>query len=271
MTSLYSLSNIFYKISKRFQINKAILNSLPSFAKKEKYLQEELGLEYMGEGSSRAVYLVNQAKVIKIAKNQAGQAQNRVEFDNIQKYGTSILPRFYDMAPDYSWIEVELVRPATKTQFNLATGIPFVIWENILAYLERLRSLDMISNFDSVYDLLLDYAQNYNEKLIDSLISIQNSQISQIIQMIVDGSIKAGDLGFLNHYGIAADGRLVILDVGLNQNIYSIYYDSGDSEENVSALKPYIPEQPPKDIKFPPTTYVSRDPKNVFPRKEDDE
>lgn len=265
MTSLYSLSNIFYKISKRFQINKAILNSLPSFAKREKYLQEELGLEYMGEGSARAVYLVNQAKVIKLAKNQAGQAQNRVEFDNLQKYGTSILPKFYDMAPDYSWIEVELVRPATKTQFNLATGIPFAIWQNILLHLKRLQSLDMLDNFGSIYDFLLDYAQNYNEELIDSLKHMANSQISQIIQMIVDGATHAGDLFLLDHYGIAADGRLVILDVGLNQNVYSIYYESGDSQKH------YSPEQPPKDIKFPPTTYVSRDPKNVFPRKEDDD
>ena len=62
------------------------LNNINSFANRIKYADNNL--TRIGGGSGRIVYELNDTKVLKLAKNQKGVAQNNVEFDLGKNYGS---------------------------------------------------------------------------------------------------------------------------------------------------------------------------------------
>lgn len=101
------------KIGKK-NINKLIFNKLRTPPEREAYL-EDCGFDHIGEGSSRSVWIISSKKVIKLALNKAGVAQNAAEFE-IAQSGGDFFPKVYDKAPDDSWIEVELARPAKSLE-----------------------------------------------------------------------------------------------------------------------------------------------------------
>ena len=55
--------------------------------------------KYLGEGSSRKVYDLNNGHVVKIAKNMAGVEQNRMEYKISEEDNSEILARVVQASP----------------------------------------------------------------------------------------------------------------------------------------------------------------------------
>jgi len=95
-------------------------NAIKSYNGKLKYANERL--QKLGSGSARVVYKVDEEKVIKIAKNKKGIAQNSVEAEEyLQNY--DIVAKVFETDNDDFWIEMEWAKKVTPTRFKQITGI----------------------------------------------------------------------------------------------------------------------------------------------------
>jgi hypothetical protein len=106
--------------------------TLPSFASRVKYAKSKL--PQLGTGSSRTVFDLGGDKVIKLAKNAKGIAQNGVEADGyVQQSG--VTSTVYDSDPDDLWIIADKVDKLTPKEFERLLGIPFDLYcKAILTY-----------------------------------------------------------------------------------------------------------------------------------------
>ena len=104
-----------------------------SFAGKARYC--EMYLQRIASGTGRIVYKVDDNKALKLAKNQKGIEQNRVEAgDAYRNRAYDIFAGIYEAADDYSWIEMQLARKATPADFKKFTGYPFKVMQAWVCY-----------------------------------------------------------------------------------------------------------------------------------------
>lgn len=91
-----------------------VFKSLNNFTKRIEYCRNHL--PRIAAGSSRIVYKIDDEKVLKLAKNTKGIAQNETEIDRGQdSYFSFILARVFDFHPDGLWVEMELARKVSKS------------------------------------------------------------------------------------------------------------------------------------------------------------
>ena len=107
-------------------------STIPTFKEREKYCRERL--KFLGGGSSRIAFQVDDKKVLKIAKNRAGIIQNENEEDwGRNKY--SCFAKIYEADKNHLWIEMELARKVYIKDFISCLGISRIMWCEILAYI----------------------------------------------------------------------------------------------------------------------------------------
>src|ERR1700749_760360 len=82
-TAIIKLANIFIKIAQAYSLQDVVKNmsQLKTFTARLKYCKEHF--QRLGAGSSRIVFLLPDGKVLKLAKNAKGLAQNNVESDYV--------------------------------------------------------------------------------------------------------------------------------------------------------------------------------------------
>lgn len=194
------------------------LNSLSSFAKKIAYCKQHLG-RHIGNGSSRVVFQIDDEKVLKLAKNKKGLAQNEYEYGHYYACDDDVLPRCYECADDYSWIVAEYVLPARVQDFKVVFGMT---WKEFCSWL---------------YATYRQYADSYNRRLYASyamdydkwLETLDNNDEIQPLYYWLSNNTydQIADLTRKANWGLTTrDGEpcLVILDNGLSQEIYNEYY-----------------------------------------------
>ncbi len=273
----------------RRNIDKAHFNKLKSLHERFNWLTQN-GFAQLGKGSSRVAFLVNQRKVLKLALNKAGLAQNRIEFEKLSGVNSPYNPKVFDKAPDDSWIEVELVRPFKSMDelaayFNVGpqdlerlivliknSSVP--IKEKLETNIRDMEEGPPISGFKT-------YLESYKRLLASSKL-LDVFQYIQSIDLIID------DFGNYEHFGLAGDGRLVITDAGFTSEVSSNFYrPTGGATADFPTWEKdtewITPERAAKDrpmrpfnygfkpqIKdefgtvMPPRPHTSRDPKNVL-------
>ena len=108
-------------------------STIPTFKDRIAYCKERLPL--LGNGSSRITFKVDDKKVLKIAKNAKGIAQNEKEEDwGRNQYGC--FAEIYEADTDnHTWIEMELARKATNQDFIKHFGITTSELKDILHYI----------------------------------------------------------------------------------------------------------------------------------------
>ena len=91
--------------------------SISSYAGRLKYAATHL--KRISSGSSRVVYMVDNEKVLKIAKNRKGLAQNETEISFGNDYVfADILANVYDSDEDNNiWVEMELAKAGGSGRF----------------------------------------------------------------------------------------------------------------------------------------------------------
>ena len=190
-SKLYNEVNEFCKICYAFKANldKNKLSSLNLPEEKYDYLIE-CGGKLIGSGGSRHTFAISSKRAIKINKWPNSETnQNSFEYETLIEYNSNLLPKAYEHASDFSWIEVELCRPLkSKSEFLQLTGIKYNDFQDII--------------FDQ-----------YDKKIY--LEDVENKFIQELNDLYLDSNIDLIEIAKLQNLGINSSGKIVILDVGM--------------------------------------------------------
>lgn len=185
--------------------------SLNKFTERVKYCDQHL--KKISAGSGRIVYMIDNTKVLKLAKNQKGVAQNGVEAQwGGDYYFKSILADVIDSQENDLWNVMELANKCSKSQFKQMIGVDIY---NFGMYLKN-RELENKGR-STIFHIEPEINEVLNE-----------NEFAQSVFEFMDASDSgAGDLGRTSSYGIVKrDGHdtIVIVDFGLTNDVYSTYY-----------------------------------------------
>ena len=191
--------------------------SLRSFAQRIKYCEEHL--QRISSGSARIVYKVDDEKVLKLAKNKKGLAQNELEAE-YSRYNdlSDILARTFDSADDNTWVEMELARKVTPAVFKQVTGFN---WEDFKKAMEKQYYR---TNPEK------DRWGIADKKVIPDELDQQmweDEFVYPMLNLMANYDIPVGDLLRTSSYGVVKrDGQdaIVLIDYGLNNEVYDSYY-----------------------------------------------
>lgn len=191
-------------------------------------------IRYINQGSSRIVFAMADGTALKMAKSNAGQAQNKREtevcMNPLVKY--ACFPDFYD-ADTKNWLALncELCSPALKSDFrDIFLAQPVAI-SNAISFIIKMKIDD--------WEL---------QKAIDYFNEMENIPSKNIVKMLKDGNdpnantlksllqfyrtngldaLLLGDVEEIDNWGIAfRDNQktLVIIDAGFNDDVYRKFY-----------------------------------------------
>ena len=186
------------------------LSNLPSFNAKFKYCTQHLG-KHIGKGSSRATFQIDDEKVLKLAWNEKGIAQNSEEK---RAYGDDIFPQVFQSDYNDTWLISEFVLPAKAQDFKVCLGMTFRKFCDFLEACGKYRfggyfrpeitEEEYVNYLDTNEDLYAfdDYIGNY-------------------------GKIVIGDMLRICNYGLTqrnGQPHIVLLDSGFTEDVWNNYY-----------------------------------------------
>ena len=184
---------------------------LNSFTKRVEYCNTHL--KRLAAGSSRVVYMVDNEKVLKLAKNKKGLAQNEVEIEYGNYYDLSgIVAKVFESDENNLWVEMELAKKVTPNIFKNVVGVSFDEYANAMKY----------NYFTNIKPNRYPTAKPENmDEMWD------NEFVYEMLSFMGNYDIPVGDLGRLSTYGLVnRDGSdtIVMIDYGLTNDVYGTYY-----------------------------------------------
>lgn len=193
------------------------LSNIRSFKNRYNYCIQHLG-KPQGRGSSRVVFQLDDEKVLKLAFNSKGIAQNEAEYDKyLEQLG--IVPYTFDTDDNGLWNVTEYVLPAKKSDFVECVGMSFE---------------DFVKFIKSCYAWREDYNKAKNGGYRNEIFTmeeyeelLENEDLSPFDDYIGNYRIPIGDLTRLCNYGLTMRNgypTIVILDTGLTQEVYDSFY-----------------------------------------------
>lgn len=268
-------------------LNKQKFNALRSPNDRMLFLGE-IGAEYLGHGSSRAAYIVSSKKALKLSLSPAGTAQNKQEYNFLKENQGPYFPKVYDCAPDYTWIEVELVRPITEGQFQsyfqltpeaankLANDVQHS-GANSFHYYYGYKMDLVTKTFEALAESGAD--QSAIDELNETVEELEKTpeNVCEFIDYCLDKDLILTEVFRVDNLGMNSSRELVILDLGLTQDIFSEFYATdkmsqkhpdGNFPSAVSAGNG-LPENFIYEIPEDLSDFSSKDPKNVLPNMAD--
>lgn len=185
---------------------------LRSFNKRVNYTQQNL--KRISSGSSRIVYQIDDTKVLKLAKNKKGVAQNEIEIDFSQDYmWDSIVAEVHDYDPNFLWLEMELARKLTEKKFQELTGFTF-------------REFCSSMNFEyALANPKKSWGIPKQPKNFDQM--TETEFIGDVIRNVGSYDVLMGDMCKLSSYGIVnrnGKDEIVMIDYGITGKVYDSFY-----------------------------------------------
>ena len=185
---------------------------LNSFNKRILYCRQFL--TRISSGSSRIVYKIDDEMVLKLAKNTKGLLQNETEYDlSNNLYVGSIVTKVYDIHPEYYWIESELARKLTKSEFNKIIGLNFDDYCSVMShhYHNSRPGINFCPRPDpKIVEQMWENEFSYN------MLDFMNAY-----DMPVGDLIRLSSYGIVNRNGI---DEIVLIDYGLTDDILNKQY-----------------------------------------------
>lgn len=184
-----------------------LLDEVKTFSQRRSILNQ-LGFTSLGEGSGRSVFEIDPKRIIKVAKNPKGQAQNEAEA------GLSpispILAKVIQEGENSDWVIAQNAKKVTKAMFKSITKMDFDIYSKVMVRFgaELTGAMWMSGDID-----------HEDAARVES-----NPFFEHIAQVMSEGDLAAGDLGRINSYGVI-DGRVVLRDYGLTREVFRKYYN----------------------------------------------
>lgn len=186
------------------------LSSLPSYNARFKYCTQHLG-KHIGKGSSRATFQLDDEKILKLAWNEKGVAQNEEEQ---RAYGDDIFPEVYECDLNGYWLISEFVLPAKAQDFKQCFGMTFKEFVGFLHASGRYR-------FGRRY---------WNEMEEEDWVHLleTNEDLASFDEYIGNyGPVVIGDMCRMCNYGLTkrdGEAHIVLLDSGLTEDVWNNYY-----------------------------------------------
>lgn len=171
------------------------------------YCREHLGKQ-IGDGSSRAVFQMDDGRCIKVAYNDYGLQQNKVE-SKTNKSNFRLFPLIYYSSPNNLFIIMEYVLPATKEDIQQCLGMDTMSFYILIEKMERIKKGKADENSLDVYFR--------NDK---------SGTLRDIYEYIINYDIPVGDMTTLGNWGLTVrNGKehLVLLDSGWNKETMGMY------------------------------------------------
>lgn len=198
-----------------FGFSLGYLKTLSSFKKKLDYCKEYLGFS-IGRGSSRICFQLDDERILKLAFNQKGIAQNEEEFRNGQDYYNNIVPNVFPELSDtdnFTFIVSEYVLPAKDEDFEYICGVDFTTFTHVIKTVESLYNQKQRTKYLSDDDI---------EQL-----SNDSEDIANFVNYVYNYQPTTGDMMRICNYGIVSrngEACIVLLDCGLTDEIFNKYY-----------------------------------------------
>jgi hypothetical protein len=184
--------------------------SLKSFAKRVAYCNQNL--QRLASGSSRIAYKIDEEKVLKLAKNKKGIAQNGVERDwYIQKSYGNVVAKIYDVDENDLWLEMELAKKLVPTRFKSLVGVDVEDVGDYLFYKDRIDSGNKHVSYDDTMNQVME----------------SNEWVQQVYMLCREVDLSVGDFGRISSYGeVIRENKpaVVIIDLGLSKSVYNDFY-----------------------------------------------
>lgn len=185
-------------------------------------------LDLLGQGSSRAAFMLTNKYVLKIALNAKGIGQNEAEVDVYTNAASkAIVAKIYDSDPNYHWIISEVVKPIKDVkEFETLAGID---WKGFSDYINHALHKDN-PNKGATDDTMPKFVQAV----------IQTAHVNKLLR----GDLAQQDWSHeptkdvLDHWGKSADGRIVLLDYGYTEGVWDKHYRSRDEAFNGKSAAP---------------------------------
>lgn len=192
--------------------------SLPSYSARVRYCSQRL--RKIGEGSSRIVFAVDNEKVLKVAKNRKGVAQNKEEGED-WKQTYCCFAKVYDKSDDGIFLEMQAARRAKKSDFKRLTGYDFNVMCEWIEYTRSLYSRNA-RMYGRTYKNPLFDSDEWSEYLDDYNV------FSGIHSYLCDYQLESvGDFECISSWGVVSENgeeSLAIIDFGLSDDVFSEYY-----------------------------------------------
>jgi hypothetical protein len=189
-------------------------SKLNSFNKRIQYCQERL--KRISSGSSRIVYMVDDTKVLKIARNKKGLAQNEIEIDYSNYYDLKdITAQVFAYDQNNLWVEMELAKKVTPAIFERVVGFTFA------DYCAGLRK-----HHDEINPKRGSWSSSDVSKEVYEAMW-EDEFTYEMLSFIGGYDIPVGDLCKLNTYGLVkrnGEDTIVMIDYGLNNDVWQDYY-----------------------------------------------
>lgn len=222
---------------------------------------ENVGVKKLGQGSSRAAFLLSNRYVLKLAlPNQdafdIGIAQNKVEVELATDPGIKpVIASVYDIAEDYSWIVSEVVRELKGPfEFEKLTGVKFHPMLEILGLVfndgpkaieEKINDLKLILSKQKniVEELKTQLVQGsgrrethkadlyheirelgYIQDKINNFKLVDHPMVQALLELVQNKDVMVADMRKLEHWGKTASGKVVLLDYGYSREVARNHY-----------------------------------------------
>ena len=191
------------------------LKSIKSFKGRFDYCVRTLG-PTQGRGSSRVVFQLSDDKVLKLALNQKGIAQNEAECDwGVQSY--DVVPEIFKESDtdNYYFLVSEYVLPATEEDFEQIFDFDFTTFCQCLVAFWKCYNPQgrcYISPMDN---------QSLEVLLNDS------DDLNSFYNYMADYRVPIGDVIRIQNYGMtnrSGQPQIVLLDSGLNDDVWNKHY-----------------------------------------------
>jgi len=199
-------------------------------------------LPCLGEGSSRVVFALSKSKVLKIAFNEKGLEQNAAErFVSKNAEAKSAVSAIYDhkeIDGKVVWLISQLVRTIRDIEeFKQLSGFN---WDPYNDIVREFAKTNASSNLDEVTtSVSKQYSKrakrlktegdmrtaSYYEELLGDVDSMRTSEFfNGIVSAMKENRLMPGDILEVDHYGKTPDGKIVLFDYGLTEEIAKKFY-----------------------------------------------
>ena len=191
------------------------LKSISSFKGRYNYCISKLG-PTQGRGSSRVVFQISDEKILKLALNQKGIAQNQVECDwGLQKY--DVVPEIFNESDtdNYYFLVSEYVLPAKEEDFERIFGFDFMTFCQCLVAFWKCYTPQGRC-----------YISPMDDKSLETLMD-ENEDLNSFYSYMTDYRVMIGDMIRIDNYGMtkrSGQPQIVLLDSGLTEEVFNTYY-----------------------------------------------
>lgn len=193
--------------------------NIKSFNGRIKYANQYL--QRIGSGSGRIVYDIDGEKVLKLAKNPKGIAQNEVEAGaGYYNENHHILTKVIYSPDDDSWLIAEKAKRVNEARIKQLTGIPSL--NDLRAFLKNVEEVSR--GHKKIF---------HQDPKLEEYFWDENEFAYSLADFVANYNQNAGDMGRPSTFGeVMRNGKpdIVLTDYGLNDEVTDSFY-SGKKQQ----------------------------------------